>query len=297
MIAHMQSVETSCPELEQAQSSDRIFIRGRSLDLNDLFRPMHFDPATIQSLAIRTQNAIPFAHLNVAEWFNPVLLELILEEFSLYSPEDIQPIRSRHEVTYRSVPGLKMGPATRLYFDIVNSGPFVNLLSQITGIPNLLPDPSLHGGGLHETRNGGKFKIHRDFDRHPRTGLENRLVFITYLNKAWQPEWNGALELWDEDAKACVVKIEPEFGCSLIMCNGHHNFHGHPNTLDVPEGRSRRSIAAYYYTNTEDGNAYNPRLGSVFLLRDSLDKFKDIAREVVPSSIWNWMKKRVNSLY
>ncbi len=58
------------------------------------------------------------------------------------------------------------------------------------------------------------------------------MVFITYLNKAWQPEWHGALELWDAESKACVKKVEPEFGRSVLMCNGHRNFHGHPTPLN-----------------------------------------------------------------
>jgi 2OG-Fe(II) oxygenase superfamily len=277
-----------------ASGAAQVCIRGRTLDLDDLFRPAHFDAATLAKLGAKTRGAAPFAHLDVEGWFNPVLLELVFEEFDLFSSKDIRPNKSRYEATHRLSEGAHLGPATTLYFGIVNSGLFVALLSQLTGIANLLPDPTLHGGGLHETRNGGKFGIHRDFDRHPRTGLENRLVFITYLNKTWRPEWHGALELWDAESKACVKKVEPELGRSILMCNGHRNFHGHPTPLNMPTGASRRSIASYYYTNTQGRLEPDTGIGSVFMSLDALDRLKDAARGFVPPLIWNWVKKRFN---
>jgi len=283
------------PSFAAASSSEtEIHIRGRTLELDDLFRPCRFDAATLAALAAKTQSAAPFAHAELEEWFHPTLLELVIEEFELFSANDLRPNTSRYEATHRLTEGARLGPATALYIGIVNSGAFVQLLSQLTGIANLLPDPTLHGGGLHETRNGGKFGIHRDFDRHPRTGLENRMVFITYLNKAWQPEWHGALELWDAESKASVKKIEPEFGRSILMCNGHRNFHGHPTPLNMPVGASRRSIASYYYTNTEGSLLADTGMGSVFLSLDALDRMKNAARGFVPPLLWNWAKKRFN---
>jgi Rps23 Pro-64 3,4-dihydroxylase Tpa1-like proline 4-hydroxylase len=142
-----------------------------------------------------------------AAWFNPLLLELVLEEFDLYATRDWRNENSKYETTRRSLMGAQFGPASQLYFGIVNSGWFATLLSQVTGVEDLIPDVTLYGGGLHETRNGGKFGIHRDFDRQRRTGLRNEMVFITYLNKGWKPEWRGALELWDKKSIACVTKL------------------------------------------------------------------------------------------
>ena len=42
---------------------------------------------------------------------------------------------------------------------------------------------------------GGKFALRTDFTQHTMTKLENRLIFITYLNKDWLPSYGGALEL------------------------------------------------------------------------------------------------------
>ncbi len=93
-------------------------------------------------------------------------------------------------------------------------------LSLLTEVDELLVDTHLYGGGLHEIKPGGRFGIHRDFDRHIRSGLHNEMVMITYLNKSWQPEWNGALELWDPTATRCVTSVEPEFGRTILMRHG-----------------------------------------------------------------------------
>ena len=68
--------------------------------------------------------------------------------------------------------------------------------------PYLLPDPKLFGGGLHESRTGATFAVHRDFNRHRHLGLKNEMVFITYLNKGWDPDWGSGLELWDKKQTA-----------------------------------------------------------------------------------------------
>jgi Rps23 Pro-64 3,4-dihydroxylase Tpa1-like proline 4-hydroxylase len=39
--------------------------------------------------------------------------------------------------------------------------------------------------------------MHVDFNQHSVTRLDNRLVFITYLNKNWRSSYGGALELWE----------------------------------------------------------------------------------------------------
>ena len=44
----------------------------------------------------------------------------------------------------------------------LNSKNFISILEDKFKIRNLIPDPSLFGGGMHESRNGGYLKIHSD---------------------------------------------------------------------------------------------------------------------------------------
>jgi hypothetical protein len=47
-----------------------------------------------------------------------------------------------------------------------NSITFLEFLSNVTGIENLLPDPSFEGGGLRQIVRGGKLGIHAGFNKH-----------------------------------------------------------------------------------------------------------------------------------
>src|SRR5262249_31939290 len=54
-------------------------------------------------------------------------------------------------------------PVARLD-DALAAPSFLNDLSYITGIPNLLADPQLTGGGMHMTGPGGRLDVHVDFN-------------------------------------------------------------------------------------------------------------------------------------
>jgi hypothetical protein len=43
-------------------------------------------------------------------------------------------------------------------------------------------------------------------------------------------------------------RIDPEFNRMVIFTITDHAFHGHPEPLRCPEGRTRRSLAFYYYS-------------------------------------------------
>jgi hypothetical protein len=168
----------------------------------------------------------------------------------------------------------KLGLAKRSLFpqllgdvvDELNSAPFVHWLSQLTGIPNLVSDDMLEGGGLHQSGTGGFLNVHTDFSNHHyHKNWRRQVNLILYLNPGWQEPWGGALELWDRDMRRCVTKVPPLFNEALIFRTDEISYHGFPDPLRCPEGESRKSLALYYYT-VESGDAvkvhstnYRPR--------------------------------------
>jgi len=264
-----------------------VSIRGRRLDLEDLVDSRLRNEGYLLGLRERIQNAQPFQHFIEDGWFNPDLLELVLEEFEDKADPAWKPVADKYQSTHRSVVGANLGPASQLYFSIVNAGWFVRMLSMLTNVDDLVVDVQLHGGGLHETRPGGMFGIHRDFDRNVRTGLNNEMVLITYLNKNWQPEWNGALELWDPTATKKVTSVEPEFGRTILMCHGKSSFHGHPKPLTPPEGVIRRSLATYFYTNRFASIDRESRESSLFLFWTKADRVRRFGKAVTPPILWD----------
>ncbi len=274
-----------------APAPDAVMIRGVRLPLAEMVDHRLFEPEQCARLREQLRSATPFPHLVIDNIFNPILLELVQEEFETLSSGGWLDIKSRYESFRRSVMGTRLGPASQIYFDVIHSGWFTSWVSDITGIPYLLPDPQLYGGGLHESRTGASFAIHRDFSRHAASGLKNEMVFITYLNKGWDPSWGSALELWDKKKKACVKRVQPEFGRSIFMLHGAASFHGHTVPLQAPDGRSRRSVAAYFYTSPDAGKPSRDQLNTIFMNRRPVDKAMAVARVLTPPLIWSAAKK------
>ena len=134
----------------------------------------------------------------------------------------------------------------------LNSEAFVDALSKLTGIPNLKPDPSLEGGGLHQSQRGGYLNIHADFTVHPhKRNWRRRVNVLVYLNEDWQPEYKGDLELWTRDMKSCEVKIPPVFNRCVVFNTDEDSFHGLPEAIQCPEDMTRKSIALYYFTEED----------------------------------------------
>ena len=131
----------------------------------------------------------------------------------------------------------------------LNTDEFVAQLSRLTGIEGLKADPSLEGGGLHQSQRGGYLNIHADFTVHPhKRNWRRRVNLLVYLNEDWQPEYRGELELWTRDMKACAKKILPTFNRCVIFNTDQDSYHGLPDPIQCPEGMTRKSIALYYFT-------------------------------------------------
>lgn len=123
---------------------------------------------------------------------------------------------------------------------------FILFLQKLTGIEGLMLDP--FEIGLHETFPGGYLDKHIDYTINPRTGLQHRVNAILYLNEDWKLEYEGYLELYNEDK--LVRTICPIFN-RLVIFNVKDALHGHPKPLACPEGMSRKSIALNYFTLPE----------------------------------------------
>jgi len=139
-------------------------------------------------------------------------------------------------------------------------------LSEITGIPKLLADDELAGGGIHVMRSGGNLDVHVDFNLLEERKLFRRLNILVFLNEGWRPEWGGALELWDRNVRHCEHRFLPELNRCVIFETSEHSFHG-VQRIACPPDRARRSFAAYYYTREAPANWSGRRHSTVFRAR------------------------------
>ncbi len=193
--------------------------------------------------------ASPFPHAVFDDFLPAPLLDEVVAEFP--GPRQIDwRIFDRHHSFKRATRNLdQLGPRTVALLHECNAEPCLRFLAALTGIPNLISDPYYAGGGLHEIDPGGFLKVHADFNTHPSLGLARRLNLIIYLNRDWNEVWGGALELWDPSMTRAVVRVAPLFNRCVIFSTTSTAYHGHPDPLACPPGRTRRSVALYYYTN------------------------------------------------
>ena len=196
-------------------------------------------------------NASPFPHIIIDDFFNEKLLNDILNEF----PKNLENIgyeyKTKVEQKKFTLNDSKLlSFQTNNFINFLNSQIFLDFLQIITGIKEkLIPDPYLQGGGLHELRNDGFLNIHADFNLHPTMKLDRRLNILIYLNKQWNDNFGGNLQLWNKEMTKCEKKILPKFNKMVIFSTTDFSYHGNPDKINCPDGMSRKSIAMYYYSN------------------------------------------------
>lgn len=211
--------------------------------------------------------AEPFPHCVIDDFVSPEWIERILREIPEADPSMQRQNNTAVDDASKPAQWNKVGIQDEKYFSSLvrrvfhelNSWSFLRFLERLTGIANLLPDPSLRGGGVHQTGPGGLLQVHADFNQHPIYGLDRRLNFLLYLNKEWKEEYGGHIELWNKDLTQCVHRVLPVAGRCVVFSTTSESWHGHPKPLACPENMMRRSLALYYYTNGRPENEMRPR--------------------------------------
>lgn len=130
---------------------------------------------------------------------------------------------------------------------ILASREFVSKVEAMTGIPNLLADPDLIGGGIHETNAGGHLDVHVDFNFIPEKLWHRRVNILFYFNKHWEEEYGGYLDVWDKEVKSRKGYFAPKFNRACGFVTGEYSWHG-VTPITCPPDMLRKSFAVYYYT-------------------------------------------------
>ena len=203
-------------------------------------------PALTSEMFDRYKNARPFPYLVLDDFFPEETLQGMIDELPPLSEDKWVHHNADQLVKSNLRSAVDLGPIGYQFGAFLNSAGFLYLLSEMTDVWGLLPDPYFGGAGYHVVPAGGKFLTHADTNVDPNTGLFRRLAMLTYLNHDWEPAFGGQLELWNADATKCEVVVEPVFNRTVIMEIGDVNFHAVRPVLN--NSRSRMSFASYYHT-------------------------------------------------
>lgn len=226
------------------------------VDFREYFIDKYFTKEWMSKAKIKYNNADPFPHIVIDNFLPPEILESILEDFP--NPDEMEwwTFNNNNEIKLGSKNEVQIPQIARTVLQELNSGYILDWLEVLTSVPGLVADTRLIGGGLHQIQNGGKLGVHIDFNVEPRTKLARKLNLLIYLNKDWDDDWGGHLELWNSDKTKCIQKIAPIFNRCVIFNTTGRPWHGHPHPLNTPEGVTRKSLALYYYN--VDNNVTNP---------------------------------------
>ncbi len=233
------------------------------------------------------QAAEPFPHAVLQDLIDPDVLRGIAREFPDPSEMSTQ-YETALEIKSAEALWERFGPRTRSVIAELNSGTFVRSLERLTGIPGLIVDAGLYGGGQHQIGRNGLLEVHADFNRHFSLGIFRRLNVLVYLNDPWEEAWGGDLELWDRDMP--VKQVAPRLGTTVIFTTTTDAMHGHPHPLACPDGVTRKSLALYYYC-AEPANELEPDRTTLF--RD--DMLKSATSRKMHLAIWH-LQQAVKSL-
>ncbi len=198
------------------------------------------------------ENADPFPHIQIDDFLTEEVINYLYDNFPAMEQ---MPNLFKEPMSYKGQLSDIDGkwPKFSKIFAALQSEEFLKLVSKLTGIPDLLPDPLLAGGGLHQSPRSGFLDIHVDANFHPLDkSLHRRVNIIIYVNKRWDSAWGGALELWSDNNLKPDLKrasINPLFNRAAIFSTTRTSWHG-VAAVDCPDNESRKSLALYYYTKT-----------------------------------------------
>ncbi|NPC44299.1 2OG-Fe(II) oxygenase [Nocardioides sp. zg-1230] len=207
----------------------------------------------VDDLATAYRSGQPFPHIVLDDVLHPDVFERAVAEFPGIRDEFWKGYLHVNETKYSNTQPDSWGETLRSVALEFCSPPFVEFLTRLTGIENLMPDWSMDGGGLHQTLRGGHLNIHADFTtHHDHDNWARRVNILLYLNESWDAdEWGGQLELWDPGMTSCQARVTPAGNRMLVFTTTFDSFHGHPDPLTCPEDVARRSMALYYFTEEE----------------------------------------------
>lgn len=236
--------------------------------------------AAVDHLQQQFASASPFRHVVIEHFFEEEFCRQLLREFPDF---DVRAAMNENGEIGGKATQEKMqqlGPSFRQLDKMVQSEEFRDLISGITGIPELQYDPHYFGGGTHENRQGQDLDPHVDFNFHPISRQHRRLNLIVYLNPEWQDEWGGSLQLHKDPhldpQQDEIVTLAPLMNRCVIFETTESSWHGFER-INLPQDRqdiSRKSFALYYYTDTRPAEETADEHSTVYVERHLPQRFQ-----------------------
>lgn len=121
----------------------------------------------------------------------------------------------------------------------------VQIVEEITGLKEMIPDKDLYAGGISLMAKGNFLNPHLD-NSHD-NGRENYRVLnlLYYVTPDWDVENGGNLELWDKGMKETQRTIHSKFNRLVLMVTNQSSIHSVSKVIS--EGK-RCCVSNYYFS-------------------------------------------------
>lgn len=254
--------------------------------------------ALAHSKSSEYQSARPFPHIVIDDFVRPDVLRGVLTEITENASLPWNQMSDQFQKKLASNSTRNLGPRTRSLIQFMNGQEVLGFLEKLTGISGLIADWQLAGGGVHALREGGFLGVHADFNYQSYLRLDRRINLLLYLNDDWKEEYGGNLELWNNEMSACVERVVPLFNRCVIFNTTDTSYHGNPVPVAAPGGRTRLSLAFYYYSNGRPAGEVSDEHMTIFKYRPGEASARSQARRFVksltPPIFTDWLDRRRN---
>lgn len=158
----------------------------------------------------------------------------------------------------------RMPPTIQRVMKRFHSPAFVQQLGVWLNLHSLCVDETQRWSNMRYMVPGAHQLIHSDACQHPQNGLTKLLTCLLYVapDDYDAEQDGGALEVWSDDMKTCVRRIEPRHNRFVVFVNGDKSHHGVPHV-----GRRPRRCLTFSVMTKLQHSAHRIRTKARFLRR------------------------------
>jgi len=121
----------------------------------------------------------------------------------------------------------------------------LNVVEEITGIREMVPDTNLYAGGISLMAEGNFLNPHLDNSHDKERERYRVLNLLYYVTPDWSHEAGGNLELWDDGPQKQQREITSHFNRLALMATHQKSWH---SVNQVRVDRSRCCVSNYYFS-------------------------------------------------
>jgi Rps23 Pro-64 3,4-dihydroxylase Tpa1-like proline 4-hydroxylase len=198
-------------------------------------------------LAEAWRSSRPVRHLVVDDLLPQPLAERISQAFP-----DVSQLQLRSSLRERKRVGVQVEKYDPIVADTLyafQQPSVVEAVSRIVNSTSLVADPSLYAGGISVMGHGDFLNPHIDNSHDGDQRLYRVLNLLYYISPAWQDDYGGHLEVWDNAVRR-PARIACRFNRLAIMETDRRSWH---SVCRVEAERYRLCVSNYYFSAEPPG--------------------------------------------